>query len=254
MDFLRRRRQMLFSGLVLAAGGIMPVHAQDVFETPRRRLLEDIAQLTRQTRLETGREALSERTMAAMRKVPRHRFVLPGDERYAYDNRPLPIGHGQTISQPFIVALMTDLMDMQPSDKVLEIGTGCGYQAAVLAELAREVYTIEIVEPLGREAAQRFKALGYRNVTAKIGDGYQGWAGHAPFDAIMVTAAARDVPQPLVDQLKPGGRLVIPVGSQGGSQTLLLIEKGQDGRLTRREVLAVRFVPLIDKSGKQQNR
>ena len=230
----------------------MTAQAQDVFEIPRRMLLDDIAQLTRETRLETGRAALSERTMAAMRKVPRHRFVLPGDERYAYDDRPLPIGHGQTISQPFIVALMTDLMDLKPSDRVLEIGTGCGYQAAVLSELAREVYTIEIVEPLGREAAQRLQALGYRNVVAKIGDGYQGWAEHAPFDAIMVTAAAHDVPQPLVDQLKPGGRLVIPVGTPWGGQTLLLIVKGQDGKLTRREVLAVRFVPLIDKSGKQQ--
>jgi len=230
----------------------MTAQAQDVFEIPRRMLLDDIAQLTRETRLETGRAALSERTMAAMRKVPRHRFVLPGDERYAYDNRPLPIGHGQTISQPFIVALMTDLMDLKPSDRVLEIGTGCGYQAAVLSELAREVYTIEIVEPLGREAAQRLQALDYRNVVTKIGDGYQGWAEHAPFDAIMVTAAAHDVPQPLVDQLKPGGRLVIPVGTPWGGQTLLLIVKGQDGKLTRREVLAVRFVPLIDKSGKQQ--
>jgi len=252
MDVLHRFRQTLFGGLVLAAGGFMTAQAQDVFEIPRRMLLDDIAQLTRETRLETSRAALSERTMAAMRKVPRHRFVLPGDERYAYDNRPLPIGHGQTISQPFIVALMTDLMDLKPSDRVLEIGTGCGYQAAVLSELAREVYTIEIVEPLGREAAQRLQALDYRNVVTKIGDGYQGWAEHAPFDAIMVTAAAHDVPQPLVDQLKPGGRLVIPVGTPWGGQTLLLIVKGQDGKLTRREVLAVRFVPLIDKSGKQQ--
>ena len=230
----------------------MTAQAQDVFEIPRRMLLDDIAQLTRETRLETGRAALSERTMAAMRKVPRHRFVSPGDERYAYADRPLPIGHGQTISQPFIVALMTDLMDLKPSDRVLEIGTGCGYQAAVLSELAREVFTIEIVEPLGREAAQRLQALGYRNVVAKIGDGYQGWAEHAPFDAIMVTAAAHDVPAPLTEQLKPGGRLVIPVGTPWGGQTLLLIVKGQDGKLTRREVLAVRFVPLIDKSGKQQ--
>jgi protein-L-isoaspartate(D-aspartate) O-methyltransferase len=252
MNFLRRFRRALFGGLVLAAGGIMIAHAQDIFEIPRRMLLEDIAQLTRETRLETGRAALSEQTMAAIRKVPRHRFVLPGDERHAYDDRPLSIGHGQTISQPFIVALMTDLLDVKPSDRVLEIGTGCGYQAAVLAELAREVYTIEIVEPLGREAAQRLRALGYSNVVTKIGDGYQGWAEHAPFDAIIVTAAAHDVPQPLVDQLKPGGRLVIPIGTQLGGQTLLLIEKGDDGRLTRREVLAVRFVPLIDKSGKQQ--
>jgi len=243
--FQCRCRQTLLGALIFAAGGMMTADAQDVYEPQRRRLLEDIAQLTRETRLETGRAALSERTMAAMRKVPRHRFVLPGDERNAYDDRPLPIGHGQTISQPFIVALMTDLMDVKPSDKVLEIGTGCGYQAAVLSELVREVYTIEIVEPLGREAAQRLKTLGYRNVVAKVGDGYQGWAEHAPFDAIMVTAAAPEVPQPLVDQLKPGGRLVIPVGSQWGGQTLYVMEKQPDGKTVRRAVLAVRFVPLV---------
>ncbi len=230
----------------------MTAHAQDGFESARGRLLADIAQLTRETRLETGRAALSEQTMAAMRTVPRHRFVVPGDERYAYDNRPLPIGHGQTISQPFIVALMTDFLELKPTDKVLEIGTGCGYQAAVLSELAREVYSIEIVEPLGREAAQRLKTLGYRNVVAKVGDGYQGWVEHAPFDAIMVTAAAREVPQPLVDQLKPGGRLVIPVGSQGGAQTLYVMEKQPDGKVVQRAVLAVRFVPLTDGRGRQQ--
>ncbi|MDP1717765.1 MAG: protein-L-isoaspartate(D-aspartate) O-methyltransferase [Burkholderiales bacterium] len=230
----------------------MTANAQDGFESARGRLLADIAQLTRETRLETGRAALSEQTMAAMRTVPRHRFVVPGDERYAYDNRPLPIGHGQTISQPFIVALMTDFLELKPTDKVLEIGTGCGYQAAVLSELAREVYSIEIVEPLGREAAQRLITLGYRNITTKIGDGYQGWAEHAPFDAIIVTAAARDVPQPLVDQLKPGGRLVIPVGSQGGAQTLYVMEKQPDGKVVQRAVLAVRFVPLTDGRGRQQ--
>ncbi len=222
----------------------MTADAQDAFESRRSKMLEEIAQLTRETRFETGRSALSERTMAAMRKVPRHRFVLPGEEHHAYDNRPLPIGHGQTISQPFIVALMTDLMEVKAGDRVLEIGTGSGYQAAVLAELAREVYTIEIVEPLGREAGQRLQALGYRNVTTKIGDGYAGWAEHAPFDAIMVTAAAPDVPPALTQQLKPGGRLVIPVGGQWGGQTLLLIRKQADGTLARREVLAVRFVPL----------
>jgi len=243
--FQYRCRQILLGALIFVAGGMMTADAQDVFEPQRSRMLEDIAQLTRETRLETGRAALSERTMAAMRKVPRHRFVLPGEERHAYDNRPLPIGHGQTISQPFIVALMTDLMDVKPSDKVLEIGTGCGYQAAVLAELAREVYTIEIVEPLGRDASQRLQTLGYRNVVTKIGDGYQGWAEHAPFDAIMVTAAASEVPPALVEQLKTGGKLVIPVGSQWGGQTLLVIEKQADGKTTRREVLAVRFVPLV---------
>jgi protein-L-isoaspartate(D-aspartate) O-methyltransferase len=156
----------------------------------------------------------------------------------------LAIGSGQTISQPFIVALMTDLMDVKPADNVLEIGTGSGYQAAVLSELARAVYTIEIVEPLGRDAAERLKRLGYRNVLAKIGDGYQGWPEYAPFDSIVVTAAAREVPPALIEQLKPGGRLVIPVGSQFGAQTLYLIEKQQDGNVTKRAMLAVRFVPL----------
>jgi protein-L-isoaspartate(D-aspartate) O-methyltransferase len=190
--------------------------------------------------------------MAAMRSVPRHRFVLPAYERYAYDNRPLPIGHGQTISQPFIVALMTDLMELKPADNVLEVGTGSGYQAAVLAELVREVYSIEILAPLGREAAQRLKDLGCRNVITKIGDGYQGWPEHAPFDAIIVTAAVAELPQPLVDQLKPGGRLVIPIGSQSGGQTLYVMEKKPDGKVLRRAVLAVRFVPLTDREGRQR--
>jgi len=229
----------------------MTAAAQDPYAAQRMRMLDEIVRHTRETRLETGRAALSERVTAAMAKVPRHRFVPPTEERNAYRDRPLPIGSGQTISQPFIVALMTDFMDVKPADKVLEIGTGSGYQAAVLAELAATVYTIEIVEALGQEAAERLKALGYRNIVVKIGDGYQGWPEYAPFDSIMVTAAAREVPQPLIDQLKSGGRLVIPVGSQSGGQTLYLIEK-QDGRISRRAVLAVRFVPLTDKSGKQQ--
>ncbi len=230
----------------------MQAQAQDAYEPQRRRMVEEIAALTRETRSETGRTALSERVMAAMAKVPRHEFVPDGERRNAYANRPLTIGLGQTISQPYIVALMTDLMEVKPGDRVLEIGTGSGYQAAVLAELAGMVYTVEIVEPLAREASERFKRLGYRNVVARTGDGYQGWAEHAPFDAIMVTAAPREIPQPLIDQLKPGGRLVVPVGGQASGQSLLLIEKQPDGKITRRNVLAVRFVPLTDKSGKQQ--
>ena len=225
---------------------------QDAFEPQRRRMVEEIAALTRETRHETGRASLSARVMDAIAKVPRHEFVPVADWRNAYANRPLPIGMGQTISQPFIVALMTDLMDVKPGDRVLEIGTGSGYQAALLAELAGSVYTIEIVEPLAREAAERLKRLGYRNVETRMGDGYQGWPEHAPFDSIMVTAAPREVPQPLIDQLKSGGRLVVPVGGQLAGQSLLLIEKQPDGRITRRNILAVRFVPLTDKAGRQQ--
>ena len=230
----------------------MEAQAQDAYEPQRNRMVQEIAALARDTRSETGRAVLSERVMAAMAKVPRHEFVPVSQRADAYANRPQPIGHGQTISQPYIVALMTDLMEVKPGDRVLEIGTGCGYQAAVLAELAGTVYSVEIVEPLGREAAERLNRLGYRNVVTRVGDGYRGWAEHAPFDSIMVTAAPREVPQPLIDQLKPGGKLVVPVGGQAAGQSLLLIEKRPDGTVTRRNVLAVRFVPLTDKSGKQQ--
>jgi protein-L-isoaspartate(D-aspartate) O-methyltransferase len=147
---------------------------------------------------------------------------------------------------------MTDIMDIKPTDKVLEVGTGSGYQAAVLAELAAAVYTIEIVEPLARQAADTLNNLGYRNVKTRVGDGYRGWAEHAPYDSIMVTAAPRDVPKPLVEQLKPGGRLVVPVGGQSAGQSLLILEKQPDGTTTRRTVMAVRFVPLVDQAGKLQ--
>ena len=242
----------LASAVIPAAGGMIEAQAQDAYEPQRRHMVEEIVALARESRAATGRATLSERVLAAMAKVPRHDLVPAGQKAVAYANRPLPIGLGQTISQPFIVALMTDLMEVKPGDRVLEIGTGSGYQAAVLAELAGTVYTIEIVEPLAREAAGRLKQLGYRNVVAKSGDGYQGWPEHAPFDAIMVTAAPREVPQPLIEQLKPGGRLVVPVGRQATGQELLLIEKKPDGTVARRNILAVRFVPLTDKSGKQQ--
>lgn len=239
------------AALVILAGGAVSAEAQD-YARERARMVEEIAVLTRETRAESGRAALSERVMAAMGRVPRHAFVPAAEARNAYQNRPLPIGQGQTISQPFIVALMTDLMEVKPGDKVLEVGTGSGYQAAVLAELAGTVYTVEIVEPLAREAAERLKAAGYANVVTRTGDGYQGWPEQALFDSIMVTAAPKEVPQPLIDQLKPGGRLVVPVGEQAAGQSLLVIEKQPDGRVVRRTVLAVRFVPLRDKAGKQQ--
>ena len=253
--FMRGRRHCLFMLVATLMPGTwegMAAHSRDTHEFQRKRMVEEIATLVRETRLETGRATLRESVMAAMAKAPRHEFVPVAEQRNAYANRPLPIGLGQTISQPFIVALMTDLMAVMPGDRVLEIGTGSGYQAALLAELAGKVYTIEIVEALAREAAERLRRLGYRNVETRTGDGYRGWPEHAPFDAIMVTAAPRDVPQALIDQLKPGGRLVVPVGGHAVGQALLLIEKQADGRVTRRNILAVRFVPLTDKSGAQQ--
>ncbi|GAB3736291.1 protein-L-isoaspartate(D-aspartate) O-methyltransferase [Luteimonas pelagia] len=182
--------------------------------------------------------------LAAMRRVPRHRFVPADEVRHAYENRPLPIGYGQTISQPYIVALMTTLARPSRGDRILEIGTGSGYQAAVLAELAGSVHSIEIIEPLGRQAARRLDALGYRNIETRIGDGYYGWKDAAPFDAIVVTAAAPSVPPPLLAQLKPGGRMVIPVGGSFFTQTLMQVEKDAQGRARTRQVLPVRFVPL----------
>jgi protein-L-isoaspartate(D-aspartate) O-methyltransferase len=191
-----------------------------------------------------GEVHISTNVLDVLEKVPRHRFV-PEDENYAaYFNHPLPIGHGQTISQPFIVALMTELLTLNKHDRVLEVGTGSGYQAAVLAEMAGEIYCMEIVEPLAKGAKALLNDLGYANVQVKNGDGYIGWPEHAPFDAIIVTAAATHVPQPLLDQIKPGGRMVIPVGEYGATQQLLLIRKSQDGELQQKNVLPVSFVPL----------
>ncbi|MSQ53429.1 MAG: protein-L-isoaspartate(D-aspartate) O-methyltransferase [Betaproteobacteria bacterium] len=215
-------------------------------------MIEEIAAMTRDSRLDIGRSELAAPVMAAMARVPRHEFIPANIRRNAYVNRPQSIGAGQTISQPFIVALMSDLMNIKPGHKVLEIGTGSGYQAAVLAEMGAVVYTIEIVESLAKEAQARLQRLGYTGIRARSGDGYQGWPEQAPFDAIMLTAAPREVPRPLTDQLKPGGRLIAPIGESGGAQSLLLIERRPDGSLARRDVLAVRFVPLTDTSGKQR--
>jgi protein-L-isoaspartate(D-aspartate) O-methyltransferase len=207
-------------------------------------MVEEVAADVAATSAYTGSTALSPQVIAAMEKVERHRFVPAGLVALAYLNRPLPIGHGQTISQPYIVALMSDLMKVKPGDKVLEIGTGSGYQAAILAEMVGSVYSIEIVEPLGKEADERLRSLGYRNVQTKVGDGYYGWPEAAPFDAIMVTAAASHVPPPLIKQLKPGGRMVIPLGTHFMTQSLMLVEKQPDGSVTTRQILPVRFVPL----------
>ena len=186
---------------------------------------------------------LSPRVLAAMGEVPRHAFVPPEHLADAYRNRPLPIGFGQTISQPFIVALMTDLAALKPGDRVLDIGTGSGYQAAILASLVSHVFTVELCAPLAARAAKTFKELGLHNITMRIGDGHAGWPEEAPFDAIVAAAAPRDVPEALAAQLKPGGRLVIPVGDR--TQKLIVVEKESDQSLHRREIIPVSFVPLM---------
>lgn len=179
--------------------------------------------------------------LAAMRRVPRHEFVPPEVRSFAYEDSPLPIGDGQTISQPYIVALMTQLLKLKNTDRVLEIGTGSGYQAAVLAEIVSEVYTIEIVEPLERSARATLGRLGYKNVFTRAGDGYRGWPEHAPFDAIIITAAPAQIPEPLIDQLKTGGKMVLPLGTW--YQELIVLTKGEDG-MRKESVIPVRFVPM----------
>jgi protein-L-isoaspartate(D-aspartate) O-methyltransferase len=191
---------------------------------------------------ETGLAAMSPAVRAALGKVERHRLVPPAQASAAYRNHPLPIGAGQTISQPYIVALSADLLAPKPGDVVLEVGTGSGYQAAVLAEIVKQLYSIELIEGLGRSAAARLSELGYRNVEVRIGDGYAGWPEKAPFDGIVVTAAAPQVPPALVAQLKPGARMVIPVGETGDVQYLKVLVKRADGE---KRVLPVRFVPLV---------
>jgi protein-L-isoaspartate(D-aspartate) O-methyltransferase len=218
------------------------------FAAERARLVEEVEATYAETRSETGLAAMSPRVRAALGKVERHRLVPSDQNALAYRNHPLPIGHGQTISQPYIVALSADLIAPQPQHVVLEVGTGSGYQAAILAEIVQQVYTIEIVEALGRSAEARLKEMGYRNIEVRIGDGYRGWPEKAPFDGIVVTAAAPRVPQALVDQLKAGGRMVIPVGERWEVQQLLLITKKADGTTERRNVLPVRFVPLVPKN------
>jgi protein-L-isoaspartate(D-aspartate) O-methyltransferase len=241
---IRRRSGWL---LILLATGAAAAQDNGEYRVRRERMARVIEAEAETTGGATGRAAFDERVMAALRKVPRHEFVPDDEKRHAYENRPLPIGYGQTISQPYIVALMTDLLDPQRGDVVLELGTGSGYQAAVLAELVKEVYTIEIVEPLGRAAKARLERLGVRNVTTRVADGYHGWPEHAPFDGIVVTAAADHIPPPLVRQLKPGGRMVIPVGGPFLVQQLTLVEKDAKGGVTTRQLLPVRFVPLTRK-------
>jgi|GEM_PF-318875 len=192
--------------------------------------------------------------LTAMRVVPRHAFVRPTEQRFAYADNPLPIGYEQTISQPYIVAFMTEALGLTRSSRVLEIGTGSGYQAAVCAEIAQEVYTIEIVEELARSAKQRLKELGYRNVFVKAGDGFFGWPEHAPFDAIIGTAAAGRIPEPLIEQLKPGGRMILPYGSPEGFQYLVLVTKNKEGKVSRKNVMPVRFVPMTGQVQKPEEK
>ena len=192
-----------------------------------------------------GRPAVQDpRVLAAMRSVPRHRFVDEQTEHLAYIDRPLPIGHRQTISQPYIVAFMTELLEVQPDHDVLEIGTGCGYQAAVLSELVRHVYTIEIVEALAQQAKVTLDELGYKNISVRADDGYLGWPDAAPFDRVILTAAPDHIPQPLIDQLKPGGRMVLPVGNVWSTQQLMLVTRDAAGKIHEQAVMAVGFVPL----------
>ena len=243
-----RRRHRILLWLVVACGLLLllyaTVAAADDMLRRRQAMVDEIVAMARDFGAGTGNAAVDPRVVDVLRRVPRHEFVWPLLRPNAYDNRPLPIGHGQTISQPYIVAAMTGLLAVEAGHSVLEIGTGSGYQAAVLAELGATVASIEIVEPLALEATERLKRLGHTRVTTRVGDGYEGWPERAPFDAIIVTAAASHVPPPLVRQLKPGGRMVIPVGAPFQPQQLLRVDKHADGRVTTRQVMAVSFVPL----------
>jgi protein-L-isoaspartate(D-aspartate) O-methyltransferase len=237
--------QAVLAAIVLAVLGAVALSAEeDPHAADRARMIQTIEAHARSATDALGRDHIDPRVLAVMNAVPRHAFVSERYEDQAYDDRPLPIGHGQTISQPFIVALMTDLLEIGPDDVVLEVGTGSGYQAAVLAHLVRDVHTIEIIPELAEQAAARLEVLGYANVNTHTGDGYYGVPEPAPYDAIVVTAAAHQVPPPLIQQLKPGGRMVIPVGGGFALQHLMLVEKDADGGVRTRQTLPVRFVPL----------
>jgi protein-L-isoaspartate(D-aspartate) O-methyltransferase len=227
---------------LLPAGAVV---ADPDYPEARERMVETIRSLAESDRAPLGSVGIDQSVLAVMQQVPRHEFVPEEVREEAYENRPLPIGYGQTISQPYIVALMTDLLDPDKGDIVLEVGTGSGYQAAVLAPLVDRVYTIEIVRPLAERASARLDALGYDDVTVRQGDGYYGWRDHAPYDGIIVTAAASHIPPPLIDQLKPDGRMIIPVGPAFMAQNLILVEKDGQGQVHTRVLLPVAFVPLV---------
>ncbi|MGZ8238549.1 MAG: protein-L-isoaspartate(D-aspartate) O-methyltransferase [Methylobacter sp.] len=247
---MRRIKHLIFwltiAGIILLLFS-SHVIAEDDFFRQRQALVTVIKSQVKRTSDFLSREALDERVVETLLKVPRHEFVRDSDRPYAYDNRPLSIGYGQTISQPYIVAVMTDLLKLKKTDRVLEVGTGSGYQAAILAELADSVYTLEIIEPLARQAEKNLKRAGYDAVHTRTGDGYYGWEEVAPFDGIVVTAVASHIPPPLIKQLKPGGRMVIPVGAQFMTQYLVLVTKDADGKITTQQILPVSFVPLTGK-------
>lgn len=232
-----RSRTFLFILLILNAGILFPLYSQSKYNEKRVNMVKKQIEL---------RGIHDKNTLNAMRTVERHLFVPSISRDRAYEDRPLPIGYGQTISQPYIVAYMTDLLDVESGDTILEIGTGSGYQAAVLAEIVSQVYTIEIIEKLGLSAKERLNNLKYNRVEVKIGDGYYGWEEHAPFDAIVVTAASEYIPPPLIDQLKDGGKMIIPIGSPFSVQTLMLVKKSGE-KITTHNLMLVRFVPFIRK-------
>jgi protein-L-isoaspartate(D-aspartate) O-methyltransferase len=227
---------------LLLAGAASDPQSEARFAAQRERMVETVASITPVAGVR-GVRRIDRNVLDAMRSIPRHRLVEAGDAADAYEDRPLPIGHGQTISQPFIVALMTHLLAPRPDHVVLEVGTGSGYQAAILSRLVRRVYSIEIVPELAERSAARLQALGYANIVVRQGDGYAGWPEHAPFDGIIVTAGAERIPAPLLAQLKPGGRMVIPLGPSDDQQ-LVLVTKGNEGRFRQEVLLPVRFVPF----------
>lgn len=222
-------------------------NAEEPYIAARKELFRQIEKDVRETSYYLNKSELDPQVLAALQKVPRHEFVDNTLKSLAYENRPLPIGHGQTISQPFIVAIMTDLLSVGKGDRVLEIGTGSGYQAAILAEIVGEVYSIEVIEELKKSAQERLQRLGYTNIQLRLGDGYYGWQERGPFDAIIVTAAASHIPAPLISQLKPGGKIIIPVGGPFMTQQLVVVKKDVNGTITTRQLLPVMFVPLTGK-------
>ena len=246
-----RQPPALVIGLLAAAWIFAPPgRAEDARSDERAAMVETIEAHARYAPEAVRDAKIDPAVLQVMRTVPRHEFVPAEERRLAYEDMPVPIGYGQTISQPFIVALMTDLLDLKLGATVLEIGTGSGYQAAVLSPLAERVFTVEIVPELGASARAVLQRLGYGNVETKVGDGYYGWPEAAPFDGIVVTAAASQIPPPLIEQLKPGGRMVIPIGGAFAAQHLMLVEKLPDGGITTRQLLPVAFVPFTRAGGK----